>query len=106
MGIERNNVLLEFNLPEFKRDEIEVSFRNSSAYIKALKSFEIKEESADLFHDEKSSSSFLYREKLPKNVDVKKAKIDFVNNVLVIKIPLKLKNTRKEVKKNGNSRRN
>lgn len=82
-----DNVLLEFGLPGFKRDDIKIKFHGKSVSIRASMKSEILEERTDYLHDEKMSSVFTYESSLPKNVDTRKAKIDFNRGILRIRIP-------------------
>lgn len=84
-----NEVLFEFDLPEFKRDEIKVKFHNSLIYIIASKRTEIKEERKGFMHDETTSKSFEYKATLPESAYTKNAKIEFEKGVLKIRIPKK-----------------
>jgi len=79
-------VVLEFNLPEFKKKDIDVKLSKNSVFVRAEKKSEKKLQKKDFFHQEKTAKVFNYQTTLPK-VNVKKAKIDFKLGVLKIVIP-------------------
>ena len=79
-------VVLEFNLPSFKREDINLKLSKDSIVIKADKKFRNKIQKKDFFHAEKSHQKFYYATTLPK-INPKKAKIKFDKGVLKIAAP-------------------
>lgn len=51
-------VVLEFNLPDFKREEIKIKLSGNAVIIKAEKKFKKKIQRKDFFHVEKSHRKF------------------------------------------------
>ncbi len=81
-------VLLEFNLPDFRKQDVKVKLTKNSLGITAQRKTEKKVQRKGFFHKESSSHVFNYATTLP-NVDAKKAKITFTKGVLKIKAPKK-----------------
>ncbi len=82
----QKEVVLEFNLPGFKREDINVKLSRNSVVIKARRKYKNKIQKKDFFHVEKSSRMFNYATTLPK-INPDKAKIEFKGGVLRIKAP-------------------
>ena len=78
-------VVLEFDLSEFKRDEISVKVFDDRININAKKKEENKVEEEDFKWFEKSSRTFNYSSSLPP-VKGKEAKIDFQKGKLKISV--------------------
>jgi len=82
------DVVLEFKLPEFKREEIKIKLTSNSAIIRAFKRTNNEIKKKDFFHKESYQNAFNYITNLP-YVDHKNAKIDFKKGILRISIPKK-----------------
>lgn len=83
-----NLVVLEFDLPEFKREEISVKVFDDRININAKKKEENKVEEEDFKWFEKSSRTFNYSSSLPL-VKGKEAEIEFKKGRLKISVPKK-----------------
>ena len=81
-------IILEFNLPEFSKKDINVKLLKNSATIKAEKKKESKVQKKDFFHQEKSYKSFSYSTTLP-TINPKKVKTKFEKGILKIIAPKK-----------------
>jgi HSP20 family molecular chaperone IbpA len=81
-------VELEFNLPEYKKKDINVKVKKDSLALTANKSNRSEVQKDDFFHKEESSSSFSYFTSLPP-VKHKKAKTSFRKGVLKVVVPKK-----------------
>lgn len=79
-------VLLELDLPEFKRREIKIDLSEDSALIRAEKKSEKKIKKKDFFQEESTSKSFVYSTTLP-GINPDLAKISFKGGVLKITAP-------------------
>ena len=79
-------VVLEFNLPDFKKEDIKVNLLKNSVAITADKKHKNKIQKKDFFHSEKSYQKFFYKTSVPK-INYKKAKIEFKKGVLKITAP-------------------
>ena len=86
MKINSKEIIFEFNLPEYKREEIEIKLYKTSLIIRAHKKEKIKIQRPDFFHAEKIQKNFKYATTLPK-IDPEKAKITFRNGKLLIIAP-------------------
>jgi HSP20 family molecular chaperone IbpA len=81
-------VVLEFDLPEFKRDEISIKVEDDKINISARKKVENKLDEEDFRWFEKFSRTFDYSSSLP-SVIGKDAEIEFRKGRLKISIPKK-----------------
>lgn len=79
-------VVLEFNLPGFKKEDINLKLSKDFISIKAEKKHENKVQKKDFFHHEKSYQAFNYTTTLPK-INPKKARMEFERGVLKITAP-------------------
>jgi len=82
----KKEVVIEFDLPNFKRDDIKIKLSKNSASILAERKIEKEVERKDFYHKEMSSGNFVYKTTLP-NINPKKAKISFKGGVLKIIAP-------------------
>jgi HSP20 family protein len=77
---------MEFDLPGFDRKDIDIKLSGKALVIRASKKHEKHIEREDFVHRQKGARSFNYATSLP-GVDSKKAKIDFKEGILKIKVP-------------------
>lgn len=82
----KKEVTLEFQLPDFRKEDIKIKLSKNAAQIKAKRSTEKKVQKKDFFHQEKSFKTFHYSTSLP-NIEPKKATTEFKKGVLKIKVP-------------------
>ncbi len=82
----KKEVVLEFNLPGFKREDIKVKSSKNSISISAKKKDSKKVQKKDFFHSEKSFRSFNYKTSVP-NIDPNNLKVKFNKGVLKIYAP-------------------
>lgn len=81
-------IILEFNLPEFKKEDIKVNISKNSLIIKAKTKSKKRIQKKDFFHSESSSNVFNYATTLPIIIP-DKAKIEFKSGKLKIILPKK-----------------
>ncbi len=81
-------VVLEFSLPEFSKEDLKVKLSANSVVIRGEKKVKTKVQRKEFFHKEKSYRSFNYATTLPR-VEPKKAKISFNKGILKIVAPKK-----------------
>ncbi len=86
MLISDKGIRMEFDLPNFKKEEIKVKINKNSVEIKGEKKHETKLQRKDFFHEERHHQSFHYMTTLP-NVNPRKAKTTFSRRKLKIKAP-------------------
>lgn len=79
-------VVFEFHLPGFKKENIKIKLTKNSIAIKAEKKLEKGIQKKDFFHKEKTNENFNYSTTLPE-INPKKAKIEFKKGILKITIP-------------------
>lgn len=84
----KREIILEFPLQGFEKDDIDTKITKNSLIVKAEKKHKKKIQRSDFFHFEKQKQNFFYATTLPE-VDDKKAKITFNKGILKIKIPKK-----------------
>ena len=81
-------VILEFDLPGYKRDEVRVNVPRHSLIIKESRNIEKSVQKKDFYHREKRSHGFNYKTTLP-DVESKNTKITYKKGKLKIVIPRK-----------------
>ncbi len=81
-------VVLNFNLPEFNKEDIKIILNKNSLSIKAEKSIEKNIQRKDFFHKEKASHNFNYATTLPE-INPKHSRIEFKKGILKITMPKK-----------------
>ena len=79
----KKEVVFEFPLPGFEKEDINVKLTKDSLIIKAQKKHKKKIQKKDFFHFEKQKQNFFYATTLPE-IDTKKSKIDFKKGILKI----------------------
>jgi len=79
-------VILEFSLPGYRKEDIKMILKKNSIEIKAKHEIEKKVQRQDFFHDEKTAKHFEYSSTLP-IVNPNKAKISFKDGILRIVLP-------------------
>ncbi len=79
-------IVLDFKLPGFKREDIHINIGKRSVVIKAKKKERNRVQKRDFFHEERASRAFNYTTTLPE-VNPEKARIDFNKGRLHIEIP-------------------
>ena len=86
MLVSDKEVVMEFDLPNFKKSEVKVKLNKNSAEIKGEKNHVSKINRKDFFHHESHKHSFHYSTTLP-TINPKKAKTSFSKGKLKIKAP-------------------
>ena len=81
-------VILEFALPEFKKDDIKIKFTENAVSVQAGRKIEKETQRKDFFHQEKTERSFNYTTTVP-SINPSKAKIFFKGGILKISVPKK-----------------
>lgn len=81
-------VVMEFDLPEFEREDIFVKVERNKVHIEAKKKDEKRVDEDDFKWFEKSSRSFNYVSSLPPVIG-KDAKVEFEKGILRITVPKK-----------------
>jgi len=87
----KSEVVFTFDLPGFKREDIDVDFEGDMIKIKAKKRKEVVKEEGDYYHEERMSSDFSYESTIPEGLSHEIAKIDFRDGVLNVTIPKQAK---------------
>jgi len=88
MKNKKKEVVLDFELPGFDKKDVKVLVKDGRLTVDANKKSESKVQRDDLYHEEKSFSSFSYSSTLP-SVDGKKMKTSFRKGKLKVKLPKK-----------------
>lgn len=84
---ERDDVVVKAELPGMKKDEIEVNITGDTITISGEKKKEEKVERKDYYRFERSYGSFSRSFTLPSGVDTGKAKAQFKDGVLELRVP-------------------
>lgn len=83
-----NDIKLEFDLPEFNKEDLKIKIEENFINISGEKKIEKKHEKEGYHSEEKTERTFSYYSNLPP-VKADKADIKFENNKLKITIPKK-----------------
>lgn len=95
---EGDDVVVKAELPGLKKDDIEVKLTDNTITISGEKKKEEKVEKKDYFRLERSYGSFCRAFSLPTDVQTDKAKAQFKDGILEIRIPKSEEAKRKEKK--------
>ena len=83
----KDNLVLEAELPGMSRDDFDLSFENNVLTLKGERKFEKKDEGDNYHRVERGYGSFARSFTLPPTVTVEGAKADFENGVLHVSLP-------------------
>lgn len=83
----KDNLVLEAELPGMKREDFELSFENNVLTLKGERRFEKKEESDNYHRIERGYGSFARSFTLPQTVTAEGANAEFENGVLRVSLP-------------------
>ena len=83
----KDNLVLEAELPGMKRDDFELSFENNVLTLTGERKFEKKEEGDNYHRIERGYGSFARSFTLPQTVTAEGANAEFENGVLRISLP-------------------
>ncbi|MGH7845466.1 MAG: Hsp20/alpha crystallin family protein [Candidatus Binatia bacterium] len=95
---EKDEIVAKAELPGMDKDEIEVDIREGLLTIKGEKKKEEETKDEHYYCAERSYGSFVRSLELPREVQVDKAKANFKNGVLEIRLPKTEEAKRKETK--------
>ncbi len=95
---EADNVVVKAELPGMKKEDIAVNLTDNTVTISGEKKKEEKVEKKDFYRLERSFGSFSRSFSLPSEVDTSKAKAQFRDGVLEVKVP-KTEEAKKKEKK-------
>ncbi len=94
----KNEIVVKAQLPGVEKDKVDLTITNEAVTIKGEISKEEEEEKENHYFSECTYGSFLRTIPLPAEIDISRAKAEFKNGVLKVKLP-KLKEAKsKEVK--------
>jgi len=93
-----NEIIVRADLPGFKKDEIDVEAYEDRILISAKRKREKVEKGENFYRRERSAGELRRMITLPEEVNIEKAKVDFSDGVLEIKLPKKEKKKEKKVK--------
>ena len=83
----KENLVLEAELPGMTRDDFELSFENNTLTLKGERKFEKKDESDNYHRVERAYGSFTRSFTLPNTVTVDGVKAEFNNGILHVALP-------------------
>lgn len=84
---DKDNLVLEAELPGMTRDDFELSFENNVLTLKGERKFEKKTEDGNYYRVERSYGTFTRSFTLPQTVTPDGAKAEFNNGVLHVTLP-------------------
>jgi HSP20 family molecular chaperone IbpA len=76
----------DFELPDFRKEDIKVAIKNNILFIKADREFSQKKEKKSSHFEKRSKQAFTHSENLPK-VNAKEMRWFFKGGLLTIKVP-------------------
>jgi HSP20 family protein len=83
----KDNLVLEAELPGMSRDDFELSFENNVLTLKGERKFEKKDEGDNYHRVERGYGSFARSFTLPQTVTAEGARAEFENGVLHVSLP-------------------
>src|SRR5436309_9452547 len=96
---EGDNLVINAELPGFKKEDVGVRLTENSVEIAAHRKEERREQTKKMFRAEQSMNSIRRMMSLPESIDSRNAKVEFENGVLTIRAPKKVsRNIKKEVR--------
>jgi HSP20 family protein len=100
---EKDNLVLEAELPGLKRDDFELTIENNIVTLKGDRKFEKKTEGDNYHRVERSFGSFTRSFTLPQNVTADGAKADFDDGLLRVTFPKREETKAKKIEIGGRS---
>ena len=94
----KDNMILEAELPGLKREDFELSFENNVLTLKGERKFEKEDKRNGYHHVERRFGSFVRRFSLPPTVDSDKITADYQRGVLTVEMPKREEARPKQVK--------
>lgn len=100
---EKDNLVLEAELPGVKRDDFELTIENNVVTLKGDRKFEKKTEGDNYHRVERSYGAFTRSFTLPQNVTADGAKADFEDGVLRVTFPKRAESKARKIEIGGQS---
>lgn len=100
---EKDNLVLEAELPGMKRDDFELTIENNVVTLKGDRKFEKKTEGDNYHRVERSFGSFTRSFTLPQNVTADGAKAEFDDGLLRVTFPKREETKAKKIEIGGRS---
>jgi len=100
---DKNNLILEAELPGMKQEEFDISVENNVITLKGERKFEKKTEGDNYHRVERSYGSFTRSFTLPQTVTSEGAAADFENGVLRVSLPKREETRARKIEVTGTS---
>lgn len=97
----KENLVLEAELPGMKREDVDVSIENSVLTIRGERKFEKRDEGDSYHRVERSYGSFTRSFTLPQTVTAEGATADFTNGVLRVQLPKRAETKARKIEITG-----
>lgn len=93
-----DSVVLKADLPEVKKDDVEISIQNNTLTIKGERKMEAETKDKQVYRLERSYGSFSRSFTLPPTVDAERANAEFADGVLTLTLPRREESKPKQIK--------
>jgi HSP20 family protein len=92
------NVVLKADLPEVKKDDVEISIQNNTLTLKGERKMETETKDKQVYRLERSYGTFSRSFSLPPTVDPERATAEFADGVLTLTLPRREESKPKQIK--------
>jgi len=92
------NIVLKADLPDVKKEEVDISIENNTLTIKGERKFENEVKEKDFYRMERRYGTFSRTFTLPPSVTAEKAEAAFENGVLTLTLPKREESKPKQIK--------
>lgn len=92
------NVILKADLPEVKKDDVEISIQNNTLTLKGERKMETETKEKQVYRLERRYGSFSRSFTLPPTVDAERATAEFADGVLTLTLPRREEHKPKQIK--------
>jgi HSP20 family protein len=92
------SVVLKADLPEVKKDDVEISIQNNTLTLKGERKMETETRGKQVSRLERSYGSFARSFSLPPTVDAERATAEFADGVLTLTLPRREEHKPKQIK--------
>jgi len=92
------NVVLKADLPEVKKEDVEISIQNNTLTVKGERKMETETKDKQVYRLERSYGTFSRSFTLPPTVDAERASAEFADGVLTLTLPRREEHKPKQIK--------
>jgi HSP20 family protein len=92
------NIVLKADLPEVKKEDVEISIQNNTLTLKGERKMETETKDRQVYRLERSYGTFSRSFTLPPTVDAERSTADFADGVLTLTLPRREEHKPKQIK--------